>query len=872
MRFRPTAGLRREVLPNGITLLVQSSSNAPAATQLTLVRAGFLDEPDELTGISHVLEHMLFKGTPDLAPGELAQRTKELGGSLNAWTSYDSTVYYATMPARHAFAVASLQADQVQHALIDSEELRRELGVIIQEARRKLDTPAALVGETLHRLLYHEHRLRRWRIGLEEELAQLTDRQVRTYYHSRYRPDRTIVTLVGDLDPDQALNHLRELWGGWIGQQEEIPAGPAEISFPASATEKFAQDVTQAEMVLGWRAPGILHPDAPALELIASLLSVGRGSWFNRMLRDPGIVAGAGASHYGVADTGVFAIGVEAEPPRVREAVEGITGLIGGLQASPPARQELDRAVTLMRTRWQRVFDRTESRAVALAAAEARGDLSRLDEREARWQALSPEQISAAARQYLALDTMSGVISLPRESDTRFDRELLQVSAARVTSPQAALPAPVRTQPRGAAGGRQLPVSHGVHRISLDSLDILTARHGETDQVVLQWYGAVPQPEDASTAGQSALAIRSMLRGTRQRDGGGLAFAFESLGGSLVPLLSPDLVGFSTTILSEHAVIAAALLAEVIATPAFNSEQVEIERRLLLNDAESVADDMFRYPLQLLMGQAFADCGYGAPPLGTADSLGRMDHASTLQWHRQWRDRGRNTLIAVGPGDPAGLAEQLAASVGGFQGAATRAPDQIPTISIHPGIRQVKRVRHQSALAMLFPGPSRASADRFAAELWGGLASGLGGRLFESLRSEKSLAYTVIATSWQRRNAGGLLTYIATDPERLEEAREEMLAQLDHFRDQPPTGEELERSRAQLIGQSEISRESAAAVAGAIAESWLFDGNLEEYADPAAGYRLPALSDIHRVTHAAFLDPGIRAEAVVVGQGKAGSA
>ena len=140
MSHSPTAGLRRERLANGVTLLVQRRRSAPAAALITRIGAGFLDEPDTLVGVSHVLEHMLFKGTPRLGPGELARRTKALGGSLNAHTAYERTVYHAVVPVRAAAELALLQADQVRNALIDPDELQRELGVIIQEAQRKLKT------------------------------------------------------------------------------------------------------------------------------------------------------------------------------------------------------------------------------------------------------------------------------------------------------------------------------------------------------------------------------------------------------------------------------------------------------------------------------------------------------------------------------------------------------------------------------------------------------------------------------------------------------------------------------------------------------------------------------------------------------------
>ena len=163
---------------------------------------------------------------------------------------------------------------------------------------------------------------------------------------------------------------------------------------------------------------------------------------------------------------------------------------------------------------------------------------------------------------------------------------------------------------------------------------------------------------------------------------------------------------------------------------------------------------------------------------------------------------------------------------------------------------------------MLFPGPSRHNPERFAAETWGAIAAGLGGRMFESLRSQRSLAYTVIASSWQRARAGGLLTYIATDPARLAEARDAMLEDLELFRREPPSHEELSRATAMLVGQVEMSRQTAAAFASEIADAWLLGGGLADLDDPAAPYAAVTAEAIHDVT-ARSLDPAKRAEGVV---------
>lgn len=863
MSARPTDGLRRERLPNGVTLLVQRRRAAPAAALVTHVRAGFLDEPDDVAGISHVLEHMLFKGTPSLGPGELARRTKALGGSLNAYTSYDRTVYYATVPARHAVEALALQADQVRNPLFDPDELRRELGVIIQEARRKLDTPSAVAGERLHELLYQQHRLRRWRIGTEDVLERFGRDDVARYHETRYTPGRTIVALVGDLDEDEALDALRARWGDWSRPDAPIAMGPSETSAPAVRALRLSGDVSQAELVFGWRGVGPLHDDAPALELASSLLSTGRGSRLSRLLREPGLVAGVGASHYGADDVGVFAVGAELDPRRLTEVASALGGAVRDLAEREATPDELERVRTLLLLRMRRRFERYESRATALAAAEAHGDVAHLDREEHELLAVTAQQLREVAARHLTADAVSGVAYLPSGDDAPFDDALLARAAA--SSPLApksvVVPAdaPVARTPFSIVTRR---TAHGVHHVALPGLDVLAARHGDVPQVSLAVYRRRAVSETLETAGLAALAVRSMLRGTERHDTAELALAMEALGGVLSPSLGSDVLGFGATIVAEKVAEASRLLGDVLFAPRFAADAIAIERDLLLDDARAVADDMGRFPFQLALGQAFDDVGYGAPALGTADSLPTFDAARVRAWHREMLSRGGTTIVAVGDDEPERLADRVLEGFG--RDAASADSSEWSPSAVRPGVRTERRDRQQSALAMIFPGPDRTDPSRHAAEVWAAIAGGLGGRLFESLRSARSLAYTVMASSWQRRRAGALLTYIAMAPERLDEAREAMLEELAQFRATPPSEEELGRATAMLAGQAEIARQGAGALAGEIADAWLLGEGLLELDDPAGPYRAVTAAAVHAVAEAS-LRTASRAEGVVVG-------
>lgn len=864
MSARPTNGLRRELLPNGVTLLVQRRRNAPAAALVTYVRAGFLDEPDRVAGVSHVLEHMIFKGTPLAGPGELARQTKALGGALNAYTAYDRTVYFATVPAAHAAGALALQSDAVRNASIDAEELRRELGVIIQEARRKLDSPSAVAGETLHELLFDQHRFRRWRIGTEAALEGFTRDDVAGYHASRYVPGRTIAVLIGDIDEDVALDMLRAHWADWRAAAPPFEAGPTEVSAPSLRVRRLAGDVTQADLVVGWRGVHPLHSDAPALELAAALLSAGRGARLARLLRDPGIVGGVDTSHYGAADVGVFAVGAELEPTRIAEALGVIGGAVRDLIERPAERDELERARTLLRMRFVRGLEGYEGRAIALAASEAAGDVTRLDRREERLLAVTPESLREAVVTRLVPEAAAAVAYFPRQSDTAFDVETVG-SALRAVSrrPAPVAPAAMLRRAPGPSIVTLRRTAHAVHHFALPGLDVLTARHGDVPQVTMGVWRGRTELEDATTAGLAALAVRSMLRGTTSRDNPQLALALESLGGVLGASLGADALGFGTTVLSEHAIDAAELLADVLTAPRFDADAVAIERALLADDARAVADDSVRFPFQLALGVAFGDRGYGAPTLGTPASLAALDEATVRSWHARLFARGRTTVVAVGDADPVILAESLA-EVFADAGAqpATDAAEGLPRAAIHHGIRTEQRDRQQSAFAMLFPAPTRTDGARYAAETWAAIAGGLGGRLFEALRDRRSLAYTVMASSWQRRHAGALITYIATAPERLEEARDAMLEELELFRDVAPTLEETTRATAMLAGQAEIARQTAGSYASEIADAWLRGEGLIELDEPGRPYRAVTPDEVHAVARRA-LEPTTRAEGVL---------
>ena len=863
--------MRREVLDNGLTLLVQPDHSAPVVAVVTHVKAGFFDEPDRWAGISHVLEHMFFKGTPRRGIGAIARETKSAGGYLNASTTYDHTSYFTVLPASGLETALDIQSDALRNSVIDPGELARELQVIIQEAKRKLDTPSAVTYETLHEVMFDQHRIRRWRIGHEDQLARLTRDDLWAYYRSRYVPERIIVAIVGDIDANRALALARAAYGGWPAANGAVDPSPAEPERREVRARTLRGDVSQAELVLGWRAVPPLHPDAPALDMAAAVLGSGRGSWLYRSLRESGIVTWAAAHNYSPTELGVFTVSGELRPDRLEAAVSGAAETVARLTLTGPTDDDLERARTLVRAHWARRLESMEGRASALASAEALEDVGLLDREYARLAEITAGEVREAAARHLAPDAVAGVAYLPSDAGSGLTADSLgsafavtQLRAASVgTSPRVQPPAPVAARARP---------EHGVNVTRLPGADLLVYRKTGVPLVTLGLYVPRLRFDPPEQAGLGSLLVRAAVRGAGEFDAAALAFAFERLGGAAATSSVSDWLGFGASVLVEHLGEAATLLDTVFLHPHLRDQDIAAERELMSAEADRVADDMFRYPFQLAFSAAFGEWGYGLPVGGLPETLPTIAADDVRTWHRAALLETRPLVIAVGDVDPARASDELA---GIFDSRpAIPAGDLSEPISWLAGrsgespARVVLRDKAQAALAMAFPGPSRRQRDHAAAQVWGAIASGLGGRLFEALRDRRSLAYTVLASAWQKARGGALVTYIATSPEREEEAREQMLVELERFAEEPVSQAELRGAVSYLAGQAEVSRQNAASVAGEILECWISAGSLEEMSDPGAPFRAVVAEDVQRLA-ASSLDPGRRAEGVVRGTGAA---
>lgn len=864
-----TKNVVRRVLPNGLTVLVQRDTSAPVVAVVTHVKAGYFDEPDEWVGIAHVLEHMYFKGTHRRGPGEIARETQLAGGYINAATIYDKTVYYTVLPSADDGLVKALevQSDALTNAALDPEELARELIVIVEEAKRKLDTPSAVASETLFQVLFTRHRMRRWRIGTEDQLKRLTVADLRAYYQSRYTPDRVVVGITGDIDPNRALDLAAQAYGGWHRTAELIEPSPSEPPGATARAKVLRGDLERPLAVFGWKTVAALHEDAPALDVAAGVLSAGRASRLFRELRAPGLASGAGAYHYTPTEVGVFAVSIEGEDDRLDTAVQRATDLVAGLGDDGPGEAELDRVRTLLGTQWCRRFETADGRAAVLCEAEALGDYRLADELYRRTLAVSVDDVARVARKYLDPSNAGAVLYLPTGVPTIWENggwpPKETDAGSHASAPRERRGDPTAVPRRaGSLTDTDEPYPSGIFHRRCDGADmVVRSRPGSGLVSIGLHVGGLRATETEASAGLSWLLARAALRGAGEMSAEDLAWAAERLGGGIAPVVSADVIGWWLTVEPPAARAAAALLRLVALEPRLASAEVAVERDLQASDARSVRDDMFRYPVQRVRGEAFPADAYGLPALGDPDTVQALTDVNVREWANALADR-RASIVAVGDLEPNELLDVLE-PLSDWPGRTVMSDPSAASPVWNGGRGEEERQKAQTAVAMAFPAPPYRSHDRYVISVMTALLSGLAGRLFDELRERRSLAYTVAAMPWLAARAGAIATYIATSPEREDEARNAMLAELRRLVDEPVTAEELERARRYAAGSVEVRRQAGRVVAEELLAGWIH-GTLHDFADVPAHLRAVTVEDIQRVATKVFVADQ-RAEYVVRG-------
>jgi zinc protease len=416
---RPVAAIpapTREVLPNGVVLITQEHRAADVVALQLWMRVGGRDErPDEL-GLSHYLEHMLFKGTPTRPPGSIDRLIEGLGGTSNAFTAYDFTHYDIVVPAAHVRPALDVLADIAVNAAFVRDELEAEKKVVFEEMNLLEDDPEKFLARRLSEVAYRAHPYGRPILGTRELVQGLTRERLDAYYTKHYVPGNMTLVVVGPLTPAQA----RPLAAATVGRLTgPAPARPPTVPVPPLASgrrEDVRRPEQQAYLGLAWHAAatGVASDEISAVDLLTYILGDGPSSRLNQTVREEkGLVQSIEATYVTREQSGLVSITARLDPKHLDAAEAAILEVIRRVRSEGVSEAERQRALITAESFYAFDIETAEGLARTYGQAETTWTLEDEVRYLARLREVTAAQIQAAARKYLADDRVARVRFVP---------------------------------------------------------------------------------------------------------------------------------------------------------------------------------------------------------------------------------------------------------------------------------------------------------------------------------------------------------------------------------------------------------------------------------------------------------------------------
>ena len=390
----------RQVLPNGMVLLTERMPAVKSASIGVWVKVGSRDEAPEVAGVSHFIEHMLFKGTERRSAQEIAKAIDAVGGTLDAFTSRESTCFYAKVLGEHLPLAVDILADTFLNSRLARDDIDRERQVVLQEIKMVEDTPDDLVHDLFAEAIWGDHPVARPILGQKEIVLRLSQSDVRRHMDRFYRPDRTIISAAGDIEHDRLVDLALRAFDGFDGQSIHLDP-PAPVSMPAVRVEE--RDTAQLHLCLGMDGLSHAHEDRYAISLLNAMLG---GSMSSRLFQEVRENRGLAYSIYSYQasyrDCGLLVVYAGTSPESSNRVVDLIRAECARLRDEPVDPIDLQQAKDQLKGNLLLGLEGTSSRMTRLAKMEIYFQRNHeLDEIIAGIEEVSADQFQALAERIL---------------------------------------------------------------------------------------------------------------------------------------------------------------------------------------------------------------------------------------------------------------------------------------------------------------------------------------------------------------------------------------------------------------------------------------------------------------------------------------
>jgi len=791
-------GVRLVTLPNALTIIIREDHSAPVVSAQAWCKAGSIDEGRWLgAGLSHVLEHMLFKGTTTRPASRIDQEVQEAGGYMNAYTSFDRTVYYVNVPNTGGRVAIDILCDIMQNASLPDDELAKEMDVIRREMDMGQDDPGSRSARRLFETAYTRSPYRFTVIGYPDIFNELKREDVFHYYREKYAPNNVFFVVVGDFKADEIEEQIRAAFAKSKARSMPPSVLPDEPKQTAPREIVEEAPIEMAHFHFSWHIPDLRHPDVPVLDVLGVLLGGGRSSRLYREVREKqGLVNSVDAWTYSPGNPGLFGMSAVTEADKFHAAREAMLAELEQMRRKPVSKEELGKAVK------QFISGTLSSRKTMQGQAQdlggnwmSAGDLGFSERYLAAVKRITPADLQRVARAYLTDHSHTLYALLPAGKAPRA-KSLIEKHADNAI------------QKFVFPNGLRLLVKED-HRLPFVEFRAV-------------FKGGV-LAENSKNNGVTHLMAKMLLQGTKSRSAGRIASEIESVGGHIDTYGGNNSFGVNAEVMSGDFKTGLDLMADVILSPIFPKDALEREREIQLAGIRAQRDELLASASKLMRRGLFGERAYGLHSYGSEASVQGLQIADLKRFHGELTTPNNCVLAIYGDVKAAQVKAGVEKKLGTWKKGAPALANLPPAAKIKETRRLIEvRDKKQAVMVIGFPGTSLDNPDRFALELVQEACSDLGSRLFLRVREKLGLAYYVGAQNVLGIVPGYFAFYVGTDPAKVDLVERELLREAEQLRASGLTDEELKRAKAKIVGQKKIARQDLGSYAATTALDELY--------------------------------------------------
>jgi zinc protease len=804
-------------LPNGHVIHVVEKRDQPIVTIDTWVKTGSAQETAENNGVSHFLEHLIFKGTPSHKAGEADHIIESKGAVFNAGTSNDFTHYYLTLPSSFFNQAVALHADMLLNAVVPSDELARERPVVQEEINRSTDNPQRQLFAAFMKQVFPGHGYSLDTLGPKSLIGKIRRENILGYYYHWYQPSRFNTIVVGDVSTQQAVDAVKKAFAGKdpralkaAGKVSYVPPAARSIRpvTKPSAQVSGLNTINTLYWTVGWQAPKAAKlDDVVALDAAMFALGGGRNSrLYKRLVEDQPLVTNVSAYNMTLKDAGTAQVYIETKPEQWKAVSQVVKEELHHLLNTGITQDVLDafKIQTLTDKRFNQ--ESTDGLANNIGYFSTVSQLADMDKYVEKVQDLTVGDVKKAVKKYMVLDKTTSMAIAPSK----------QVQAILAdTTPWVNTLASAPT--KAAAEPTAVTKAPTIERVTLpEGVRLLLNPLAGAQTTTLKLFAEGGRRVETKP-GLAAIAATLLTKGTQSRTAQDINELLEAKGLSLSAASRDDVLEVSASATQDEWPTLQTLLLDVLQHN--NITQAELDKAKTRAKQAILAsrDDLSTRASETFYQALYPNHPYGAVGQRVLDSLDSITLDDVKTYLGQSFNPKGLTVVVSGnlPVQPTETVRQLVQQLPYTDKAAEKTDNPLTAQTLQPAKTGVHEVTLPTVAATrLIQGyqlPGIASPDYPVAKVLAAiLGNGLSSRLFTELREKQSLAYEIYAAVQPGLQASTLTLVAGTDPKNQAAVEKGFALQLQRLADTPLTPTELQAVQDKLVGQFALAHETPA--------------------------------------------------------------